>query len=103
MESKPNAGKRTYALSVVFGALVAAALTVPRLFAGAGKGFDAAAGAALTFLAFFGMAGIVAVASFVLTLRDRRSLSLPARVAGLLPLPVTMAVVVALVMLVRSR
>jgi hypothetical protein len=82
--------RRTYVMSGAAVALLAAALLVPRLFAGPGAGMAGAAAAALTFLALGLISAILSWISFSRALRNRARLPALPFAAGLAPLPLVL-------------
>ena len=88
-----------FALALGLGAL---AFILPRLLSFSGDGFAPAANAALIFLLFFGVAGLVALLLASFTLWQFNQFGWPGRVLGCLPALLMLlgaAVMVGLVML----
>jgi Na+-transporting NADH:ubiquinone oxidoreductase subunit NqrE len=81
-------------LSVSALVLIVAAVTLPSFFVGNEKGLAAGATAAVAFLAFFGMASVLAVVVCILTLVKRRTLRLWAKLCGFAPLAITVVLVI---------
>jgi hypothetical protein len=77
--------RSTYLMATACAALLAAAILLPRTFRDAGGGFAAATSAAILFMGLAAVAALASIALLVRTLRRRRALSLPAKIAGAIP------------------
>jgi len=80
-----SAERRIYLLTGISIATALAAIVLPRFVSSGEGGLAAAATAALVFLGLLAAAAAIAIAAMALTIRRYSSLSLPARVAGIVP------------------
>jgi hypothetical protein len=83
-----SANRSTYFMASACVGLFAASVLLPRALREPGAGFAAATSAALLFLALAVTAAIASIVLLVRTLRQRRLLSRPARIAGIVPMVV---------------
>ncbi len=83
--------------------VMAGAVLLPRMLAHGAGGLEAAATAAITFLALFAMALAVAVYILLVALRQRTGLSAMARAAGWAPMILWLLCLAILAYVVRAR
>ncbi len=95
--------KKTYLLNLVYGALLIAALVLPRLYKDPSGGMAAAATAVMIFLSTFVLAGIVAIYQFVYTYRRRKELPQLEVILGFAPAVLSILVFVTLFILLRYQ
>ena len=78
---------RIFFLFWLFLAVMGSAFVLPKMAVGGDTGLAAGATAGITFLAIILMALILAVILLIVTIRNRSSVSLGAKIVGFLPLP----------------
>ena len=100
MKTRPSL---VYSLCAVFALLVLAAILLPKVTAGNEQGMAGAATAALTFLVCGGLAALVAICLFIVTLMERRSMPKRVMILGLIPFPLCIVGGLFLVWLVIQR
>jgi hypothetical protein len=98
---RQSADRSTYVMSFACIAVLAASVSLPRMVKDASGGFAAATSAALIFFVIGAVGSLAALALLVRTIRCRSTLSLPARVAGILPAAIVVLGTMALWLVVR--
>jgi hypothetical protein len=88
--------RRVYRLCLVSTTIGVLALVVPRLVPNREGGLASAGTAILVFLGMLAVAALVAIYLLIMTVREQRQLSVPARIAGVAP---GVVLVIALVLL----
>ncbi len=94
---------RIYALTFFYLLLQCASVLLPRYALYPGEGFVPAAEAALIFLGFQLLAGILAVGQFLYTYRTRHKLTRPQVITGMLPLGITILGSIIFIAILRYR